>query len=43
MRAARYSWLPPHLSDRAAERLYKFLLSYGDYLSAVLVSEAIFF
>lgn len=26
------SWLLPHLSNGVAERLYKFMLSYGDYL-----------
>lgn len=39
----RHSWLLPHLSNRVAERLYKFMLSYGDYLCQLFLCQKQFF
>lgn len=39
----QYSWLVPHLSNRVAERLYKFMLSYGDYLCQLFLCQKQFF
>lgn len=39
----QYSWLLPHLSNRAAERLYKFMLSYGDYLCQLFLCQKQYF
>lgn len=39
----QYSWLLPHLSNRVAERLYKFLLSCGDYLCQLFWCQKQFF
>lgn len=39
----QYSWLLPHLSNRVAERLYKFMLSYGDYLCQLFLCQKQFF
>lgn len=41
--AVQYSWLLPHLSNRVAERLYKFMLSYGDYLHQLFSCQKQFF
>lgn len=38
-----YSWLLPHLSNRLVERLYKFMLSCGDYLSQMFLYQKQFF
>lgn len=39
----QYSWLLPHLSNRVAERPYKFMLSYGDYLCQLFLCQKQFF